>query len=225
MVCALLQTHSEDCKVATVNTVPYWQDAISLPMLHRLDRDIRVDVGIIGGGVAGITAAYLLKAAGRTVALLDRDRLGSGDTGNTTAHLTAVTDTRLSELVNTFGRDHARAAWDAGFAAIAQIDELVRAERISCGFEWVPTYLHTPASWAHVEGDPAGEDDLRADFDDLSTIDQEFERALRQAVGRQLFPGWRIERLGRQSPAQRLACGTKRVGQLSAMRRPVNHWP
>src|SRR6186713_3408751 len=79
MVCALLQTHSEDCKVATVNTVPYWQDAISLPMLHRLDRDIRVDVGIIGGGVAGITSAYLLKAAGRTVALLDRDRLGSGD--------------------------------------------------------------------------------------------------------------------------------------------------
>lgn len=163
MVCALLQTHSEDCEVATVNTVPYWQDAISLPMLHRLDRDIRVDVGIIGGGVVGITAAYLLKAAGRTVALLDRERLGTGDTGNTTAHLTAVTDTRLSELVNTFGRDHARAAWDAGFAAIAQIDELVRAERISCGFEWVPTYLHTPASWAHVEGDPAGEDDLRAD--------------------------------------------------------------
>jgi glycine/D-amino acid oxidase-like deaminating enzyme/nitrite reductase/ring-hydroxylating ferredoxin subunit len=152
----------ENCEVAIVNTTPYWEEAVSLPMLHWLDSNLHVDVGIIGGGIVGITAAYLLKAAGRRVALLERHRLTGGDTGSTTAHLTAVTDRRLTELVKEFGADHARAAWDAGFAAIAQIDELVRAERIACGFEWVPGYLHTPASWANVE-DAASADDLRND--------------------------------------------------------------
>jgi glycine/D-amino acid oxidase-like deaminating enzyme/nitrite reductase/ring-hydroxylating ferredoxin subunit len=195
--------------VATVNTVPYWQDAISLPMLHRLDSDIRVDVGIIGGGVVGITAAYLLKAAGRTVALLERDRLVSGDTGNTTAHLTAVTDTRLSELVSTFGRDHARAAWDAGFAAIAQIDELVRAERIACGFEWVPTYLHMPASWAHVEGDPAREDDLRADAKLATELG--FDAEFVDGVPFVDMPGVRFDGQARIQPRAYLATLLRRI--------------
>jgi glycine/D-amino acid oxidase-like deaminating enzyme len=55
-----------------------------------------------------------------------------------------VTDTRLSELVNTFGRDHAQAAWDAGLAAISQIESNVRELSIDCDFDWVPGYLHAP---------------------------------------------------------------------------------
>ena len=34
--------------------------------------------------------------------------------------------------------------WDAGLAAIAQIDAIVRDEEIACDFEWVPGYLHAP---------------------------------------------------------------------------------
>jgi glycine/D-amino acid oxidase-like deaminating enzyme/nitrite reductase/ring-hydroxylating ferredoxin subunit len=99
---------------------------------------------VIGGGLTGITAAYLLKREGRRVFLFDRARLATADTGHTTAHLTCVTDTRLTDLVKSFGDDHARAVWDAGLAAIWQIAETVRDERISCGFEWVPGYLHLP---------------------------------------------------------------------------------
>ena len=48
------------------------------------------------------------------------------DTGHTTAHLTYVTDLRLHELVRTFGRDHARATWDAGLAAMNEIHQIIR---------------------------------------------------------------------------------------------------
>jgi glycine/D-amino acid oxidase-like deaminating enzyme/nitrite reductase/ring-hydroxylating ferredoxin subunit len=66
------------------------------------------------------------------------------DTGHTSAHLTMVTDTRLSELAKRFGRNHAQAVWDAGLAAIATIDEVVRDHGIDAGFEWVDGYLHAP---------------------------------------------------------------------------------
>jgi glycine/D-amino acid oxidase-like deaminating enzyme/nitrite reductase/ring-hydroxylating ferredoxin subunit len=105
-------------------------------------RDVHVDVAIVGAGVSGVTAAILLKQRGYTVAVLDRGRVGGGDTGHTTAHLTAVTDRPPHDLLAALGPDHAGAVWDAGYAALDQIDRLVRSRRIRCGFDWVPGYLH-----------------------------------------------------------------------------------
>jgi glycine/D-amino acid oxidase-like deaminating enzyme/nitrite reductase/ring-hydroxylating ferredoxin subunit len=127
-----------------MNTSSYWIDSAALPRFPRLDRDLEVDVVVVGGGITGITAAYLLKRAGKKVALLERDRCARIDTGHTTAHLTCVTDLRLHELARTFGKDAARAVWDAGGAAIDQIVALIRAEDIACDFRWVPGYLHAP---------------------------------------------------------------------------------
>jgi glycine/D-amino acid oxidase-like deaminating enzyme/nitrite reductase/ring-hydroxylating ferredoxin subunit len=125
-----------------MTTTSYWLDSANLPHYTKLDKDLHVDVVVVGGGITGITAAYLLKKAGRTVALLERDRCAHVDTGHTTAHLTYVTDQRLSELVSHFGRDHAQAVWDAGRAAIEQIHDIIRRENIACDFTWVPGYLH-----------------------------------------------------------------------------------
>ena len=66
------------------------------------------------------------------------------DTGHTSAHLTMVTDARITELVKQFGRNHAQAVWDAGLAAIATIDDVVRDHAIDAGFGWVDGYLHAP---------------------------------------------------------------------------------
>jgi glycine/D-amino acid oxidase-like deaminating enzyme/nitrite reductase/ring-hydroxylating ferredoxin subunit len=137
--------------MARRDTGSYWLESASLPTFPRLDRDLAVDVIVIGAGLAGITAAYLLKRAGRRVALIDRGRAASIDTGHTSAHLTCVTDTRLSSLVRSLGDDHAQAVWDAGLAAIAQIDEIVRSERLACHFDWVPGYLHAAVDAADAD--------------------------------------------------------------------------
>jgi len=122
----------------------YWIDSAELPPFPPLSRDIDVDVVVVGGGIMGITAAYLAKQAGKRVALIERARCASVDTGHTTAHLTAVTDLRLRDIAKTFGDDAARATWDAGMAAIDQIVTLIRREGIDCDFRWVPGYLHAP---------------------------------------------------------------------------------
>ena len=125
-----------------LDTQPYWIDSITLPPFPKLDRDEQVDVLVVGGGITGLTAAYLLTAAGKSVAVIERERCAQIDTGHTSAHLTMVTDERLADLANRFGRDHGRAVWDAGLAAIVQIDSIARDERIDCDFAWVPGYLH-----------------------------------------------------------------------------------
>src|SRR5687768_9163466 len=125
-----------------MNTKPYWME-VELPEFPALANDLEVDVVVIGGGLTGITAAYLMKKAGAKVALIERQRCAAADTGHTTAHLTYVTDYRLRQLVKTFGCDGAKAFWEAGIAAIDQISEIVRELKIDCEFKWVPGYLHT----------------------------------------------------------------------------------
>lgn len=110
----------------------------------HLNNDLTVDVAVVGAGITGATTAYLLKKAGLKVALLEKGSCVQGETGHTSAHLSYVTDLRIHELVDSFGREVAQAVWDAGHAAILQIEELVRTLKIDCEFAWVPGYLHTP---------------------------------------------------------------------------------
>ncbi|HEX2862384.1 MAG TPA: FAD-dependent oxidoreductase, partial [Lacunisphaera sp.] len=137
--------------MAIPDTTSLWIDSGPLPSFPPLDRDLKVDVVVVGGGITGVTTAYLMKQAGLTVALLEREHLAGGDTGFTTAHLTAVTDLRLHEVIKNFDEQVARALWDAGGAAIDEIVKLTRECGANSGFRWVPGYLHAPL------GDEAGE--------------------------------------------------------------------
>lgn len=106
---------------------------------------MEVDVAIVGGGITGLSAAYLIKRKGKSVAVLERGRIASVDTAHTTGHLTYVTDARIGELTSTLGEARTRALWDAGAAAMDQIYTNVIAEGIDCEFRWVPGYLHVAA--------------------------------------------------------------------------------
>lgn len=129
-----------------MDTKPYWQASASLPQFASLANDLEVDVVVIGAGLTGITTAWLMKDAGARVALVDRQRCASADTAHTTAHLTYVTDERLHHLAKVFGRDAARAFWEAGQAALDQMDAIVRKLKLDCEFKWVPGYLHASLS-------------------------------------------------------------------------------
>jgi glycine/D-amino acid oxidase-like deaminating enzyme/nitrite reductase/ring-hydroxylating ferredoxin subunit len=126
-----------------MSSLSYWTDSSSFPRFPKLDRDLSADVVVVGAGMTGLTTAYLLARNGHTVVLLERRRCAEVDTAHTSAHLTMVTDTRLTELVDSLGRAHAQAVWDAGRAAIAQIDEIACEHEIDCAFKWVDGYLHT----------------------------------------------------------------------------------
>ena len=125
-----------------MTTIPFWIDSAPIKRFPALQTDTNADVLVIGAGITGITTAFLLKKAGLTVALIGRERVASIDTGHTTAHLTFVTDVGLHELADNFGNDHAQAAWDAGAAAVDEIERIVQEEAIQCEFTRAPGYLH-----------------------------------------------------------------------------------
>ena len=74
-------SRSEADIMADFDTTPYWQTTVALPRFRSLDRDLHVDVAIVGGGITGITAAYLLKKAGKSVALARTASLPAGRHG------------------------------------------------------------------------------------------------------------------------------------------------
>jgi glycine/D-amino acid oxidase-like deaminating enzyme/nitrite reductase/ring-hydroxylating ferredoxin subunit len=183
---------------APTRTLSYWIDSASMPVFPRLHQDHVVDVVVVGGGITGLTAAYLLQRDGQRVALLERNRCAQVDTAYTTAHLTMVTDERLSRLVERFGRDHAQAVWDAGLAALSQIDDIVRAEGIECGFEWVAGYLHLPRQGNRADGAALQEDAALA-------ADMGFDAAFVDQVPLMSVPGIQFDSQARFHPRQYLA--------------------
>jgi glycine/D-amino acid oxidase-like deaminating enzyme/nitrite reductase/ring-hydroxylating ferredoxin subunit len=122
-----------------------------MPSFPAMKRDLEVDVAVVGGGITGVTTGYLLKQSGLSVAVLEKGSLGQGEISHTTAHLTYVTDRRLSKLVDDVGPNAARQAWEAGRTAIDMIEQIVEEQKIDCEFERLPGYLH--ASWKSNDDD------------------------------------------------------------------------
>ncbi len=120
----------------------YWIATSPETGFPPLDGDGRVDVTVIGGGIAGITTAFLLKKAGLTVALIDAYRIATGTTGYTTAKITSLHRLIYADLIDRFGEERARQYAGANQAAIETIASLVREYDIPCSFEHKPAYTY-----------------------------------------------------------------------------------
>ncbi|WP_040285583.1 FAD-dependent oxidoreductase [Sporosarcina koreensis] len=97
--------------------------------LPALKEDVTCDVCIIGGGLSGLTAAYLLAKTGKHVVLLEKDRILEGASGNNTGKLTTQHDIIYAELIKKHGADAARLYYRTN-------DEAIRfAESIAAGDE------------------------------------------------------------------------------------------
>ncbi len=102
----------------------FWLGTTPETSYPQLAGEVSVDVAVVGGGIMGITAATLLKRAGKTVALLESKRIVHGATGYTTAKVTAGHGVIYSDLTEKFGETGARAYAEAQQAAIEQIATL-----------------------------------------------------------------------------------------------------
>lgn len=125
---------------------PYWRSSVSLPAFPKLTEDIEADVAIVGGGITGLTSAYLLAKAGVKVALIDAGKILNGVTGHTTAKITAQHGLIYDELISKLGFDNAKLYYEANHEALQFVKTLIKEENIDCEFKEQDAYVYTNSS-------------------------------------------------------------------------------
>ena len=128
-------------KSETGETLSAWMATADVPLRKPLDASISVDVCVVGGGIAGLSTAYHLAKAGKSVAVLDDGPLASGQTRRTTAHLSNALAVRYYQIEHERGVEVARLAAESHAAAIDAISKVVADERIECDFSRLDGYL------------------------------------------------------------------------------------
>lgn len=126
---------------ASIKTESVWADSAKMPDFPELRKNTEADVCVVGAGIAGLTTAYLLTQAGKSVVVLDDGPLAGGMTQVTTAHLANAIDDRYYEIERVHGEEGARYAAESHTAAINRIALIVKKENIECDFDRVDGYL------------------------------------------------------------------------------------
>jgi glycine/D-amino acid oxidase-like deaminating enzyme/nitrite reductase/ring-hydroxylating ferredoxin subunit len=148
----------------------YWTDSSAGLAVGSLNSSMETDVVIVGGGIAGVSVAYALAKAGLKVILLEDGKIGSGESGRTTAHLVNAIDDRYTEIEKTWGRDVSKLVAESHTAAIDFIEDAIRNEGIACDFQRVDGYLFLHPS------------------DRIKTLRDEFEASRNAGLNTELLP-------------------------------------
>ena len=122
-------------------SISSWMDQVDMPDSSRLRVEINVDVCIVGAGLGGLTTAYLLAKCGKKVVVLETAEIGAGQSGRSTAQFTMALDDRYYNIEKYHGQKGAFLAAQSHAAAIHQVEEIIREEKISCDLEKVDGYL------------------------------------------------------------------------------------
>ena len=136
----------------------YAASARAAPERPALAGPAVADVCVVGGGIAGCSAALHLAERGFQVVLLEEHRIGWGASGRSGAqaiHGVAAGQGKLERLLGAAG---ARTVWDVSVEALALMRELIRRYAIDC--DWVDGYMLAAVKQRHVR-------ELRAELTDL----------------------------------------------------------
>lgn len=118
-----------------------WQVNTKLSEFPKLERDIKTDVLIIGGGIAGILTAYFLHQNGVKHILVEKDRICSGTTQNTTAKITFQHGLIYQKILKNSGIEVARKYLNANRLAFKKYAEMCR--NIECDYEIRDNYVYS----------------------------------------------------------------------------------
>jgi glycine/D-amino acid oxidase-like deaminating enzyme/nitrite reductase/ring-hydroxylating ferredoxin subunit len=131
----------------------YWMDTTASTAYPAAPDGLEVDVAVIGGGIAGLCTAWEVGTTGRSVAVLEADRIAAAVTGHTTAKLTALHTLVYAHITKTMGDDAAR------LYARSQLDAIERVadSGIDCDLERRPafTYVESQDEVARIEAEAA----------------------------------------------------------------------
>ena len=117
-----------------------WQKTAELPTFPTLEKDLKTDVLIIGGGLAGILTAYKLQEKGVNCIVVEKDRICRKVTGNTTAKITSQHGFCYSKILKSNSFESAKIYLHANEQALREYEKL--CENIPCDFEKKDNFVY-----------------------------------------------------------------------------------
>ena len=118
-----------------------WRQEAALPEFPALKEERRLDTLVVGGGLAGLLTGFFLKQQGQKYAVLEKERIAGGVTGNTTGKITVHHGPVYSRLLKSLGKDRTAAYLRANQLALEQYGRM--AEEISCDFSLQDNYVYS----------------------------------------------------------------------------------
>jgi glycine/D-amino acid oxidase-like deaminating enzyme/nitrite reductase/ring-hydroxylating ferredoxin subunit len=169
-----------------------WLDTVPPTEYPPLPGNATFDVAVLGGGIAGLTAALLLKRQGARVAVLEAARVGRGVTGTTTAKVSALQATIYSTIRQRHGEDAAAVYADASVAGVERLAALAEEEGIDCELERRPAYTYasqeSERSSVEREAESAAAAGLAVELRDVADLPYRTHGAVRLDRQLQLHP-------------------------------------
>jgi gamma-glutamylputrescine oxidase len=108
----------------------YLQKNGKLPLLESL----QTDVVVIGGGMAGLSAAQAFWERGKQVVLLEQYYCGSGASGKSSGFITPNAELSLTNFIAKYGVTAAKQIWDNINSGVAFIKNNIEKYDIACDY-------------------------------------------------------------------------------------------
>lgn len=123
-----------------------WLDGITRKKFPKLDKDIKCDVLIIGGGITGISIAYFLKDSKQKVVLVERNKICTGTTAKSTGKLTYLQDDMINKIKNVYNEETALKYVNSQKDAIKLAKKIIIDNNIKCNLDSVNSYIFNNTS-------------------------------------------------------------------------------
>ncbi len=136
----------------------FWRATTEFPAFPTLEQELDTEIAVVGAGITGITAAYLLVLEGRKVVLVEGDRVLNGTTGHTTAKVTSQHGLIYDHLRSHFSDEQARLYYEGAEEAKAFMQQLVQDNGIDCDWQEETAYIY-------AENEDSGFKQLKKEMD------------------------------------------------------------
>ncbi len=120
-----------------------WIDGVEEKNVKELNKNIKCDVLIIGGGMTGLNTAYFLSKSKLKVCLVDQNRIGMGVSSRTTGKINYLQETIYSDLEQYYNYDISKMYLKSQRLAIRKIKSIINKEKLDCDLDKVTSYVFT----------------------------------------------------------------------------------
>lgn len=121
----------------------YWILSSDKNEYQSLDKDIDTECLIVGGGIAGLTTAYLLAQENKKVVVIDADKIGWGASGRNTGKVTSQHNLIYNSIKKKYSLDKAILYYESNEEGLNLVQEIIKDNKINCNFKIVPSFVYT----------------------------------------------------------------------------------